>query len=356
MINFNQDNWEQICETYTKWWNGELERPLIKATVQHERICPFSTPLLSQATCHRLDISPEDLIDRINFQLEGQDYLGDAFPMVNFDFFGPGIVAAFCGAILDNTSGRVWFRTERQLPINEIHVEFDPKNKWLNRIKDIYHAGHKKWKGNVLMSMADLSGILDIAAVFCGTDQLLIELYDNPDEVKRLIAEIETAWMCSYQELNEVLHPMNPGYSDWVGIYSAEPYSVLQSDFTYMISPDMCKEFAIPSLKKATEAIPHTVYHLDGKGEIPHLPQLLSLEELDVVQWIPGDGAPAPREWLDKVYRPIAVAGKKIQVLGDPEDFDAVAAAVGSKGLYHILNTQRFENTDTIKEYLNKYI
>ena len=100
-IKFGKDDWDRIKETYDSWWNRTLERPAIKLTLQQEAPCTSSIPLLSQANCHRLDISPEDVVERINAHLEQQEYLGDAFPMVNFDVFGPGVLAAFLGATLD---------------------------------------------------------------------------------------------------------------------------------------------------------------------------------------------------------------------------------------------------------------
>lgn len=63
--------------------------------------------------------------------------------------------------------------------------------------------------------MPDLGGVLDIVAVFRETENLLIDLYDTPEEVLRLCDEAYTAWMEAYHDLNSVLQPINPGYSDW---------------------------------------------------------------------------------------------------------------------------------------------
>jgi 5-methyltetrahydrofolate--homocysteine methyltransferase len=52
-------------------------------------------------------------------------------------------------------------------------------------------------------------------------------------------------------------------------------------------------------------------YHLDGKGELPHLDQLLAIEELAGVQWVPGEGSPPLQEWPE-VLNKIADSDKKI--------------------------------------------
>jgi 5-methyltetrahydrofolate--homocysteine methyltransferase len=295
-------------------------------------------PLLSQAVCNDLSIPAEDIVDAIDYQLQKIEYLGDSFPYFNFDAFGPGVVSAFCGAVLDNSSGRVWFSAESLLPIEEIHVAYDPENKWAKRIKDIYRAGNEKWKGQVLLGIPDMGGILDIAAIFRTSEELLMDLYDSPDEVLRLCAEIQTAWHEAYRDLASV--PGNPGYSDWDGLYSATPCYVLQSDFSYMISPGMFETFALPYLEKDCDILDHTIYHLDGMGQIPHLDKLLSIENLDAVQWVYGDGKPAAPHWLD-LYKQIEAAKKGIHVIGSADDFLAVYSQVKNYLYYNAAFLQK---------------
>ena len=54
----------------------------------------------------------------------------------------------------------------------------------------------------------------------------------------------------------------------------------------------MFERFLLPDLTACCEVIDDPFYHLDGKGALPHLDMLLSLEKLKGVQWVPGDGQP----------------------------------------------------------------
>lgn len=336
-IRFTAADWDRIQENYGKWWDHTLDRPLIKITLQDKVSCPGQVPLLSQATCHRFDISPEDVIERINFELEQQEYLGDAFPMFNFDVFGPGVVAAFLGAAADNSSGQMWFHDNRSLELKDMHFEFRNDNPWFLRICDIYRAGIRKWKGNVLMGMPDLGGIMDVLASLRGSENLLYDLYDEPDEVKRVSAEIQGIWLQYYKAFSEILQPVSPGYTDWSGLFSSTPSYVVQCDFSYMLSPDMFHEFVLDDLTCLCRSLSHTLYHMDGKGELPHFPQLASIRELDAIQWCPGEGAPPTMEWPE-VYRSIRESGKNIHILGAMDDFRFIAGQIGAKGLYMGLN------------------
>lgn len=348
---FSQEQWAQLHETYDKWWNGELDRPIIKAEFAEDKRLEFQP--LNQGNCHELWIEPEEIIDRIDAWIQNRKYFGDAFPMVNFDCFGPGVVAAFCGAELDNSTGRVWFHYDCPESLRDLHIEFDPNNKWFNRIIDLYAAGNKKWKGGVLMAISDMGGALDILASFRGTNNLLMDLYDEPEEVKRLTEEVHQAWFAAYHKIEEALFPVNPGYSDWNGLLSKAPSYVLQCDFSYMISPDMFAEFVLPELKQNVDKLCNTIFHMDGKGEIPHLDYLLSIEKLKAIQWQPGDGAPPPREWLN-LFETIRQSGKNVHVVGAYEDLKAVAGRIGSKGIYHILNTSEMQE-EMVREILKEY-
>ena len=357
-IAFTPERWDKVRETYRLWWQGELDRPIIPVHLlgaDAGREKP-KVPLLSQANCADVSLSPEAIIDRIDYELSRQVFLGDAFPFFNMDCFGPGVIAAFLGGQLDNTTGQVWFFPEKDLPISEIHFEFNPDNIWFKRIKEIYAAGMTRWQGQVLMGMTDLGGNLDILATFRPSEKLLFDLYDHPEEVKRLTWEAHEAWHSYYEALNQVLQPANPGYSDWSGIFSAVPSYMLQSDFCYMISPQMFDEFVKPELEATINRLPRAFYHLDGIGQLNHLDSLLTINQLNGVQWIPGDGKPDCAHWPE-VYRKIHAAGKLIQIVnGGFAAIEAVSEQIGTScGLQHMLFPAPIEQEAAVRAHLSHY-
>lgn len=336
-IHFDGKRWEKIKRDYDAWWNHELDRPLIN--VQIEAFDPGreqpKAPLLTQETALDLSWTPDELIDRIDYELSKIEFLGDAFPYFNMDCFGPGVLTAFLGATPDNSSGRIWFHCEEQKELCDMHFTYQPDNIWFKRIKDIYLAANRRWHGNVVMGMVDLGGVMDALAVFRGTDNLLMDLYDEPEEVKRLVKEIHELWMKYYDELCKVLEECNQGYSDWSRIFSSKRSYIIQSDFSFMISNEMFREFALEELKKCTEELDHTIYHLDGPGELKHLDTLLELEKLNAVQWVPGAGVPDQSNWPE-VYQKIYQAKKGIQIWDGYECIAALKEQLGDlKGIHY---------------------
>lgn len=90
-------------------------------------------------------------------------------------------------------------------------------------------------------------------------------------------------------------------------------------------------------------AVGHT--DLGGKGEIPHLDHLLSIERLRGVQWIPGDGQPAPHEWLPLLKR-IRDGGKLCQLFVTPKGARTIVKNLGGRGFLFVIQQAADEFLD----------
>lgn len=329
MIRFNDKNWETVRENYRKWWADELGRPILPMVLwgaDPGRSAPRN-PLLAFANCSDFSISPEQIVDRYDYELSCYEYHGDSFPIMQMMQFGPGVAAAFLGAELHNNKDTVWFHAPKQLPISEIHLSYDEGNVWLNRVKDIYRAGMKKWGGNVCMGMVDLGGILDILASHLTTEELAYALYDEPEEVRRLVNEIQRLWLRFYEEIYDIIKGQQ-GFTDWSSIYSEKPSYMLQSDFSYMISREMFDEFVKDELASTAARLSRPFYHMDGIGELKHLDSLLSIDTIAGIQWVPGEGDPVKQDWSE-IYRRISAGGKKIQAYYNFESYlDEILAVI----------------------------
>ena len=319
-VHFDRERMESAIYAHTAWWEGRLDRPLVSITVPDAHTVPAkaAAPVLTQQTCADFSWSPEQIIDAMDEHLSRFDFIGDAFPLMNLSSFGPGVLAAMCGAKLDNSSGGVWFWADEKRDITDIHIKYDPDNKWVRRIKAICRAGVEKWDGSVIIGMPDLGGVMDVAATFRGSEDLLTDLYDAPEEVSRINHEIQDAWYAAYNDISQVLKSQ-PAHSDWSGLLSREPSYIIQCDFCYMIGNPMFKNFVLDTLIEDTKRLTHTIYHLDGTGELNHLDDILNIKDLNAVQWVAGAGKPSPIHWLD-VYNKIHAAGKQIMLTGGAND------------------------------------
>lgn len=320
-VHFDRNRMQALVDVYDRWWQGKLGRSLVRGVVEQVYPKPYDAPapILNQSNCHDFSWTPEQIIDALDSDLSTKEFIGDGYPVVDFACYGPGVLAAFCGAKLDNSSGQVWFFPPVEDPeLSQVHVKYDPNNVWSRRIKDIYRAGLERWDGAVIMGFPDLGGVMDVVASMVGTENLLYAIVDEPEEVERLVKETQVAWYEAYNDFAEVLKPQG-AYTDWNGLLSRDPAYVIQCDFCYMISPKMFSRFVLPTLQEDARRLTNTIYHLDGIGELPHLDQILAIPELNAVQWVYGTGQPGPYAWVD-VYQKIINAGKQIMIIENGMD------------------------------------
>ncbi|MEE4195161.1 MAG: hypothetical protein V2J07_08185 [Anaerolineae bacterium] len=351
---FTQQDWERIEQDWSAWWAGELDRPMVMAYgTDFSGKLRIGSSFLAQKLGIRdhtlLDLlnrkipslfQPGDPVDRI---IDGYTQLqscircyGDAWPRWWVDF-GPGIAAGFLGSNVGADENTVWFDSDEPVDLDTWQGSYDTDNQWYRFARDITQEAVNRWGDQAQVGVTDLGGNLDILASLRGTQQLLVDCIENPQGVMRCVNQITELWLRYYRDFVSITDQAGRGSTCWAHLWSPGHYYMLQCDFSYMISPRMFEKYVMPDLAACCDALDHGFYHLDGKGEIPHLKHLLSLDRLRGIQWVPGDGAPPQEEWLDLLKR-IRDAGKLCQLYVTAEGALKITKALGGKGFAFCIN------------------
>ncbi len=316
-INFEPSRWSRIAEVARAWWAGTLDRPLVQVYVggQDPGRPEPALPSLGFTSHYDLAVPAEAIVDRCDYDLSRMKCLGDAFPHV-LPNFGPGVLAAFLGCRVRNTAATTWFEPPAERELAEMNFALDPDNPWLQRVLAVTRAAMDRWGGQVQVAMTDLGGALDVLASFRPADRLLLDLYDCPEQVERLVWQIHELWWRSFDAIDAVLRAGgNPGYTAWTPLLSEAPSYMLQCDLSYMIGPGMFERFVLPELAASCRRLGNPAYHLDGPGQIPHVDALLGIDELRAIQYVPTVSARDATQYPD-LHRRIRAGGKRIQVFG----------------------------------------
>jgi hypothetical protein len=351
-LQFTEEDWQRIERDTMAWWEGELGRPLVYLAVTEP--LPRPKPYSFLANYPR-DMPAEAVVDFYEPFLDATHFYGDAFPWLWMNF-GPGMVAGFLGARVNSVaepSETVWFSPPAETPIQDLKLYYDPENPWWKRVQEITAAFVARYGGQLQVSQTDLGGNLDILASFRDTQGLLVDLIEQPEEVLRLVRAITELWLRYHDALDAIIHPACRGTSTWTPLWTTGTTYMLQCDFSYMISPSMFRRFVMPDLAACCDHLSHGFYHLDGKGEIPHLDHLLSISRLRGIQWIPGDGQPPPDRWLSLLKR-IRDGGKLCQIFVSPEGALHVVRNLGGKGFLFVIqhDERAFQDPEVVSAYL----
>lgn len=357
-IEFDQNRMEKARGDMRKWWNGELDRPLIQVHLEGrdpERPEP-AIPKRILPMSYGLSVSPEQIVDRWDYDLSRLKFLGDAVPYAR-PLYGSSAMAVFINTRFEVDKDTIWYFPWEEQDVTKIKIEYVSDNVWFQRIKEIYHAAIDRWQGSVQVGITNLGGIYDILTMIMPPEKVLTELYDHPEDMKRLTWEAYNVWWQYMEELNSIIQPVNRSYVDfWLPILCDEPAFTLQSDFCCMVGPGMFDEFIKPELAASCSRLGGSIFHLDGPDALRHLDSLLAIPELKGVQWIPGDGAPDVTKWPE-VHKKIQEAGKLNMLLGsnNMEDLDIVCDQLGSaKGIiYPAIGA--IDQEDEFSSWLEKY-
>ena len=335
-LRFSESDWECIARDWSAWWAGGLDRPIIvlECLDYLDRYDPHCAAVFLGN--YPLDTSAEAILTEFTTRLENTHYLGDSFPRF-WPNFGPGIVAAFAGAQVHPAWDTTWFTPGQTVPLTGLHVDCDWQNPWWRRVDEITQAAVNRWGSELAVGFTDLGGNLDVIASLRDTRQLLMDLVKSPQEVDRLVGETTRLWLECYDRLYDRIASAGRGVTCWGPCWSDGRGYMLQSDFSYMISPKMFERFVLPDLEACCAVMDYAFYHLDGKGQLVHVDTLLSIPRLRGIQWVPGFGKPPCEEWLP-LLKKIRDAGKLCQVTVSPEGALTIIRELGGKGFAFVID------------------
>ncbi|MGB9894679.1 MAG: hypothetical protein ACPLN2_02105 [Thermoproteota archaeon] len=343
-------DWEETKEKFKLWWDGKAEKPLIQIFVQREKcnIAWDGWDLVRH--WRRLDV----VLKNFEAFASCTSFLGEAYPNLWINL-GPGVLAAYLGNSPKFVANTVWFEEPKDWEELE-DLEIKENNAWWSYTKDIALELREKSRNKFVVGITDIGGVLDVAASLRGINNLMKDLYFNPQKVKILLDKIIELWHDCYNELYDLLEGGRQGTSAWMNLWSPLKWYPIQCDYAYMLSPKLFKEFSLPYLVEQCERLDHPLYHLDGVGQIVHLDDLLKIENLRGIQWVPGEGKPdvSSEIWLN-MYKKIIGKDKNLVLSGMPfEKVNSFLSNFSAKELGRILIQTWTSDYFKALELLNK--
>lgn len=228
-----------------------------------------------------------------------QEWLGEAVPGCLITF-APDHFALLLGADMRYDDGSAsGTPTGWVLPClrdYDSEIRFRPEGKWWEKTAECIRVFRRFCDGRMIVAGPNLQGGLDALAALRGPQRLLTDLLDCPADVRRALAQIDTAMAATRQALAEALDVARWGSLTRHGTCGSGLVDVPQCDFSAMIGEETFREFGLPSLRKECAGVQGCIYHLDGKEAIRHLPALAEVPDLHAIQWQPG-AAGTGRDW-----------------------------------------------------------
>ncbi len=337
-------------ENLIAWWNNEdIGKPIfLYDTLKENSVIPDTDDL------HTFWIDPEFHMDKAIQTINNTDYYGESVPYHYVNFGGLPLCACLGGELEFVDKDATWNKTF----INSISefkdLQVAKDNRWWKLIKEVTKKSVALSKNHHYVTHCAFSGIGDVVSGCLGIDKYMISLITEPEEVKRASAHMMGIWKQLFDETNHIIGN-NDGYvSSWTGIWAPGTTFPIQEDISYMISPDMFREFALPYIDEQTHCMDYAMYHLDGKGQIPFVDDIAALPNMRAIQWLPGAGQWEIPQWLELIKH-IKSLDVALQMFAHSiEDIELLIKEVGTKGLLITVDLDDREEHETfIDTYCN---
>lgn len=355
---YGKKNWEETKQHFLDWWDHKglvvgMWGPGIAAVNS-----------LSTAVCPGDPASPEQRFTDAAWRsaynhhtLSRNSFPLDSLPFSETDL-GPGSLSIYLGSEPGFSDGTIWFHPTMTEATRNVPLGFDAQQKWWRVQEELIAACGEKSGGEYFVGIPDLTEGMDILGAIQNTQEMMLEMLEDPDWVKRKLDEIETAWFEVYRRIYDRVHIEGQGtVFRAFCLWSPGKVAKVQCDLSLMLSPDMFREFAVPYLEKQCNWLDHSMYHLDGTGAVMHLDDLLQIENLNAIEWTPEAGLPggADKRWHE-MYRRILDVGKSIQaVYVKPDEVAPLLDAIGPKGVYLMVLFENEQQCEEVAKVIERY-
>jgi len=371
---YYKTDWEQAKKRLTAFWNHDvIDRccVIVHAPRNKSKKPPFPElqwgPWLEDLEKYddydtesiiKWWTDPEKNYQRMITWFENNYFGGEAVPATYINW-GASAGAAFWGSPPKFSKTTVWYPSV----IKDWDTwNWDPNpelNFYWKNILDIQQKFIDECHGRYFIGVPEIGDAADLLSLMRGMDNLALDLFDHPEEVKKAVEIMSDLWVKLHEDIYQktVKINQNGGVLPWMNLWAPGRHDQLANDFSSILSTNMFKEFFESEIIKMGKWCDYATYHLDGKNCIlNHLDYLLSIKEIDNIEFTPGIGQP-PTYYPEYIplYKKIQASGKNLYLLTKPNEIEPILTELSPKGLLLSTNLDSEDDANQLLKKVSKW-
>ncbi len=308
-----KSDWSEAKRRLTALWHHErLERPFM-SVLAPQPVKP-ATPVPQPADDEARWLDPAYRVALAKRQLESIWWGGEAIPSC---LQLAGWVNCL-GGTPHFAPDTIWFETRSVDFTRPSPFRHDPDNPWTAKYRALMLAVcEAAGRDGFLVGSPGGLPANDLLSMHMGTQEFLFALVDHADWMAEAILAGAHDQVRAKRVIQSEIRERTDfwyGNAGWMPFWAPEPYNTLQSDVSCMLSPEMFERFVVPELDVHGREFGALWYHLDGGDARQHLPRLLTLPYLRVVQYTPAPCEPPNGPAHLEMYKAIQAAGRIVHI------------------------------------------
>ena len=346
-------DYEKTRQRFNAFWERELiDRPPVNIILPGEK--KQEIPQKSYKTHEErwMDVEFRAMADAMS--LENLNFFADSLPIA-WPNLGPEFFSAMCGCRYIFGESTTW--TEPCLDDMQDYDKLSepdfshPVFKAIDKYTDLLL---EYGKGKFIVGLTDIHPGGDHLAALRDPQNLAFDMIDCPELVKDALKKSYVGSNRLYDYFYNKIKSFDPDMpiTTWTPAISDQSFYVPSNDFSCMISKEMFDDVFLQGIADECKYFTHSIYHLDGPGALRHLDSLLSIPELDAVQWVFGAGNEGYHKWV-KVYQKIQAAGKGIEMNCHVSELPMIFETLKPEGLW-FSTIRGIDSPDTAEKALKR--
>jgi hypothetical protein len=296
------------------WSHSFIDRPCTIITADGDK------PKGSIPRLQPIEADFNIMVSEYDKYLKSHHFLGECIPGFR-PGFGPDQFAGFLGAPIKvdpNSKDTSWSVKIVEDWKEFLPLEIDYTSPCWQRMHEFHEFTENYFREKCLIYEIDLHSNIDGLEALRGAQKLLFDLIDTPEIIQDAMSQIRPIHQKVYEAFYKYGNKSVLGTNSTMGLYNRKRTTNIQADFICLMTPEMVRKHVLPALEEEACYLDNSCFHLDGPGSLAYLDDILSIKQIQAVQWLPGEGTKPQHEWPEVLHK-IQKAGKAIILYADCE-------------------------------------
>ncbi|MDP2931122.1 MAG: hypothetical protein Q8O05_01320 [Chloroflexota bacterium] len=216
---------------------------------------------------------------------------------------------AIMGCEVEVSSDSLW---TKPLPPGQAPTDLTTlgENPWLAKAIEITGVLNRKFGKTYPTCPPDVLGPADMLAAILGTEQMCLDMIDNPAKIKSLVGLCTDVWLGVHEKFKPLEIEFRGGHCESrFQLWAPGVTTVTQDDCAIFFSPKRYDEFLTPVNRRTFASSPYSIMHAHT-GAAHTFEAILSIPELGAMQVHLDPNGPSVAEMIPTLV--------KIQRMGKP--------------------------------------
>jgi hypothetical protein len=303
---------EDLLELHEDWWKLENDKPILNVTyrerfpwmwLMNDHIKGMELVLENGSIATDGPLSPDMLSPR---KLHPKTFTrGDLFiPVMVFGKIP--WMEAICGVTprLHVKANSIWAGFGQGIWPDDWWAkgyQVKVNNEWLKLLIESTRYCVEEFSDTFAIAQTSIMrGMMDIAAALMGDKNVIIAMYEHPDEFHALMDRLTEICIMVMKAQNDIIPCFHDGFVNAWGVWAPGTVTRHQEDEAAYISPKFYREFIMPYDRKLCQAFDYTTIHFHSAHHI-HGDVVTDIPELGALQFSlepPPSYGPTLKEWV----------------------------------------------------------